>query len=54
MKSKKKELAELKEELEWIYQNITRAARQRAGMSRRIAHLCDRISQLEKEIENGK
>lgn len=50
MKSKKKQLKELKEELEWIYQNTTKAFRQRAAMIKRIAHISDRIVELESEM----
>ena len=50
MKGKEKELKELKEYLEYLYHNISKPARQRAGMRRKINYIADRIVELEKEI----
>lgn len=50
MRTKEKELKELKEYLEYLYHNITKPARQRSNMRKKINYIADRIVVLEKEL----
>ena len=54
MEEKKLELQKLQQELEYIYKNTTRAYRQKAGMSKRLCYLYNRISKLENELKEVK